>query len=620
MAEHNVDLRDIKFTLFDSLDLDPIFSSEKFGDYSPEDVEMILDEAHKFAREVMAPANRPGDEEGCTLEGGQVKVPQAYQTPYKLFCEGGWLALNHSADYGGQGSPQLLRTLADDMFFGANIALNLGILLTPGAAHMVEAFGSDALKELYVEKMYTGVWSGTMCLTEAQAGSDVGAVRTKATPKDDHYLIDGEKIFITFGDHDLTDNIIHLVLARIEGAPAGTKGISLFVVPKFLVNDDGSNGAANNVDCVNLEHKLGIHGSPTCTLTFGSSGESLGWLVGEPNKGMRYMFQMMNEARLSVGMQGGALANAAYQVALEYAKERPQGTLLSQMKDPNAGQTAIINHPDVQVMLAKQKAYAEGCRALLAYTSYAIDRTAVAKDDAEKQKYNSLVEILTPISKAYCTDIGFRVIELAIQTLGGYGYLKDYAPEQFLRDSKIASLYEGTNGIQAMDLVGRKLSMNGGANVIALAGLMNEFLQANSDHPGLKVQVEAVAKAVEAWNGVNGYFMKSVGAGNYMAPLYSATQYLSLCGDLLLGFFLVRQARVAWEKLAALCSDAGVDLNDGKALKKFAKTQADAQYFYNKIKTAQFFCASELVAVHSKAAAITSGDLSATQMVWSLDD
>ena len=620
MAEHNVDLRDIKFTLFDSLDLEPIFSSEKFGDYSAEDVEMIIDEAHKFAKEVMAPANRPGDEEGCTLEDGQVKVPQAYHTPYKLFCEGGWLALNHSAEYGGQGSPQLLRTMADDMFFGANIALNLGILLTPGAAHMVEAFGSDALKEIYVEKMYTGVWSGTMCLTESQAGSDVGAVRTKATPKGDHYLIEGEKIFITFGDHDLTDNIIHLVLARIEGAPAGTKGISLFVVPKYLVNKDGSNGAANNVDCVSIEHKLGIHGSPTCTLSFGSNGESLGWLVGEPNKGMRYMFQMMNEARLSVGMQGGALANAAYQFALAYAKERLQGTHIASMKDPNAGQTAIINHPDVQVMLAKQKAYAEGCRALLAFTSYAIDRTAVATDEAEKAKYNGLVEILIPISKAYCTDIGFRVIELAIQTLGGYGYLKDYAPEQYLRDSKIASLYEGTNGIQAMDLVGRKLSINGGANVVALNGLISEFVKKHSDHLGLKDQIAAVAQASVAWNGVNGYFMKSAAGGNFVPALYSATQYLSLCGDLLLGFFLTRQAAVAWDKLRLLCGDANVDMNDDKALKTFAKTQADAQYLYNKIKTAQFFCASELPAVHSKAAAIISGDLSATQIVWSLEE
>ncbi len=618
MTDFIADLRDLKFVLFDQLDLASLLKCKRFSDFEPDDLEMMIDEAYRLAKEVFAPSNEPGDRTGAKFEDGKVLVPPAYKEPFAKMLEGGWLSISNNPEFGGGGTPEVMRKAVDDLFFGANISLNLGVLLTIGAGHLIEVWGTDELKQRYVEKMYSGEWAGTMCLTEAGAGSDVGNSSTKAKRVDgeDYYLIEGEKVFITMGDHDLAETVIHAVLARIEGAPAGTKGLSLFVVPKHLINDNGSLGELNNVVCTGIEHKMGIMGSPTCTLTFGADGECRGWLLGEEGQGMRAMFQMMNEARISVGQQGAALGNAAFQQALAYARERLQGSHITQMKNPDAPRVPIVMHPDVRMMLMKQKAYSEGLRALLLYTAWALDYAEVAAEEEERQKHEALVEILTPICKAYASDMGFRVTELALQTYGGYGYLKEYPVEQYLRDSKIASIYEGTNGIQAMDLVGRKLSAKGGANVKALYGLITAVVKKNADHPLLKEQFAALAAARDTWAGVNQYFVEQAGKGNFITPLLTATNYLSLCGDMLMAYFLLDQAVIAVDKLGAVCEAAGVDPSDLKAVKKLGKDNPEAAYYYNKLLTARYFCAHELPQVEAKAVAIRSGDASAWEAIW----
>ena len=625
MAEFNADIRDLKFVLFEQLDVDRLLKSPPFNDFTREDLEMILEEAYKLAKDVFAPANEPGDRQGCTHHNGKVSVPECFHEPFRQFINGGWLALSSSVEFGGQGAPQLMRCAVDDIFFGANIALNLGILLTPGAAHLIEVFGSDELKRRYCRKMCTGVWTGTMCLTESGAGSDVGASKAKATPSGDHFLIEGEKIFITFGEHDLTENIVHCVLARVDGDPPGTRGLSLFVVPKFLVNADGSLGEANDVACSSIEHKMGINGSPTCTMTFGANGQCRGWLLGERGKGMRAMFQMMNEARIAVGMQGAALGNAAYQSALRYCVDRLQGPHVTKFKDPEAPRVPIIEHPDVRMMLMRQKAYAEGCRALLLFAAYCLDRVKVAADERERGRYQALVDILTPICKAYCSDMGFRVTEWALQCHGGYGYLKDYPAEQYMRDAKIASIYEGTNGIQALDLVGRKISVRGGANVMVLAGMLNDFIKQHAEHPFFEAQVAELARARDAWMSVNAAFAKSAAKRDVIPPLLSASTYLSLCGDLLVAYFLLDQAVKAQAKLFELYKDSAEAMNEDDAEALFTDVEAaaelsrvnpEARFLDGKLKTARYFCAYELPSVHAKAEAIKSGDSSAMDIIW----
>jgi alkylation response protein AidB-like acyl-CoA dehydrogenase len=618
MADFVADLRDIKFTLFDQLDLEPLLKSELFGDFSREDLEMILDEGYKFAKEVLAPSNAVGDREGCTFnpEDKSVTVPKAYHEPYKLFNENGWTSLAYNPEYGGQGAPECLAIGVYDFFFGANISFNLGALLTTGTAHLIEVWGTDEIKKTYCEKMYAGDWSGTMCLTEAQAGSDVGASSTKARKEGDHYLIEGEKIFITFGDSDLAENVVHAVLARTEGAPKGTKGLSLFVVPKYRAAEDGSKGEYNDVHCSGIEHKLGIHGSPTCTLVFGADGGCHGWLLGEEGGGMRAMFQMMNEARISVGLQGVGVANAAYQSALGYAKERLQGSDIKEFGNPDAPKVPIIKHPDVRMMLARCKAYCEGMRSMLLFAAYCEDMTKVTTDEDEKEKYHGLVEIMTPICKAYCTDMGFRVTEWALQVYGGYGYISEYPAEQYLRDSKIASIYEGTNGIQAMDLVGRKMAAKNGAHLFALMGMVGDLINKHKNHPVLTDAFAIFADARDRWGDVNTFFMGAALQKKFMIPLLNATQYLSLCGDMLTAHLLLEQATVAWDKLQPLCKEAKVDPSDGRALAALAKDNPEVLYLDGKIKTAKFFCSYELPQVHSKAMAIKSGDMSALHMLW----
>ena len=556
MAEFCTDIRDINFVLFEQCGIDQLFGYSKYQELDRATLEAVLEEAYKFGKNQLAPMNADADSEGSSFdkETGQVTLPKAFTESFKLFAENGWASLSHSPEYGGQGMPYSLSLGANDIFFGSCLSFCLHTLLTSGAAHLIETFGTDEQKQLYVERMYTGQWAGTMCLTEAGAGSDVGACRVKATKEGDHYLIEGEKIFISFGDHDLNENIIHAVLARIEGAPKGTKGLSLFIVPKIRANADGSLGEPNDVKCTGIEHKMGIHASPTCTLMFGDEGKCQGYLIGEENKGMRAMFQMMNEARISVGLQGAAVANAAYQYALQFAKERIQsGDLSGKRKGP----VAIIHHPDVMRMLLWQKAICEGTRALLLRAAFFYDCSVAADDEAERARYQGLVELLTPVCKAYASDMGFKSTELSLQTLGGYGYIKEYPVEQYLRDNKIASIYEGTNGIQALDLVGRKMTRNPAA-FQAYIGMIAELSAKNADHPVLDKELTMLASARDALLGVAMYFME-VGTKDHMVPLSNATPFLELMGEVTVGWLLLEQAVIAHPTLLEVCKAASVD-------------------------------------------------------------
>ncbi len=609
MPDFIADTRDVAFALLDHAGLEQLFKTPKYKELDRATVETILSEAYKFSKGQLGPMNALSDSQGCTFDKatGKVLVPKPYHDAYKLYCENGWLAFTHSPEWGGQGMPYSLGLACNDFFFGGSLAFCLKMLLGTGAAHLVEVFGSQQLKDVYLRKMYAGTWSGTMCLTEPGAGSDVGACRTKAKKQGDHYLIEGEKIFITFGDHDMTENICHAVLARIEGAPEGTKGISLFMVPKFRVKPDGSVGEPNDVVCTGIEHKMGIHGSPTCSLAFGANGQCHGWLLGEEDKGMRAMFQMMNEARINVGLQGAALSNAAYQLALAYARERTQG------KNPATGKDArIIEHPDVKQMLLWQKAIAEGTRALLYRTAMFFDLADVAEDPKEKERNLGLLELLTPVAKAFSTDQGYEAITRSIQTLGGYGYLREFGVEQLARDTKIASIYEGTNGIQAMDLVGRKVPAKGGADFKNFVGLVSGLVETHARHPALEKELGLLAQGRDALVATTMHFAK---LNRPLETLLNATPYLDLFGTVTVGWLLLEQATLAWPKLEALARAKGVKVDDAAALAKLCEADDEARFLAGKVHVAKFYAKRAVALARAKADVLQSGDTSALDAV-----
>jgi alkylation response protein AidB-like acyl-CoA dehydrogenase len=614
MSEYYADLRDLRFVLFEQNNFSAMKALPRFAEVDEATVEAILDEAYKFARNQLAPMNATGDREGPHFDAatGRVEVPKAFVEAYKLFCEGGWVGLHHSPEWGGQGMPVSVFLAASELFFGSCLAFSLTMILNGGVAHLIEAFGSDELKKLFTRKVYSGQWSGTMCLTEAQAGSDVGASRAKAVRKGDRYLISGEKIFITAGEHNLTENIVHAVLARVEGAPAGTKGLSLFIVPKIWINPDGSLGKSNDVKCTSIEHKMGIHASPTCTIVFGGEGKCEGYLLGAENRGMAEMFQMMNEARIMVGLQGSALANAAYQFALRYARERLQSRHILRARDESAPPTTIINHPDVRYMLLWQKAMAEGLRALLMRSMYYLDLAEASTEKAEREKYLGLVELLTPVCKGFASDQGFRVTELALQTLGGYGYISEYPIEQYLRDAKIASIYEGTNGIQALDLVGRKLPAKGGLSFTTLVGLINDFVDEHRHDPGLQDAFAALGEARDALSGVAMYFGQVTSRDPLVAVL-NATPFLDLFGHVLVGWLLLEQATIAYPKLKKICEKKDVDIENATALTNLSEADGEASYLDGKIKSAIFFARRALPLCRAKGQIIKSGDRTALE-------
>ncbi|TXD40666.1 acyl-CoA dehydrogenase [Lujinxingia vulgaris] len=611
MSEFLFDRRDVEFVLFDQLEVENLVKLPRYQDFSRELFEMVLGEAVKFAGGKLAPTNEQADAEGVRLEDGKVILPESYPPLYKEFCEGGWFAPVHTPDYGGQGLPQSVGMAAIEAFIAAHPSFMFFSGLTVSAGHLIEVHGTERDVELYLEKMYTGEWGGTMCLTEPQAGSALGDLSTTATPVEgeDFYKIVGNKIFISAGDQNLTENIIHLVLARVPGDPEGSKGISLFIVPRERVNADGSIGESNDVAVTGLEEKMGIHASPTCSISFGDNDECRGWLVGERCRGLQYMFQMMNEARLVTGLQGVAIGNSAYQSALAYAKERAQGPKVTDRSE-SPKSVAIIEHPDVRRNLMTMKAYGEALRAMLINTAFLSDHAMYNEDEAVKTKSQDMLDLLTPICKAFCSDMGFKMTEIAMQVFGGYGYIKEYGVEQKMRDVKIASIYEGTNGIQALDLLGRKMRMKSGGLFLTWLQDTNEFLAELTEDETLGEMAKQVDAAKNAL-GEAAFGFTATGKKDPEYPLLHATPYLRMFGLVESARLLLKQASIAQTKLEAIWAEKGVSSGDDEARKALIEQNDDARFYENKVKTASFFIYQILPEARAILKSIQSGDRSA---------
>jgi alkylation response protein AidB-like acyl-CoA dehydrogenase len=543
MTAYNAPIQDMRFTLNHVVGLSQVAGLPGYDVVTPDLVDQVLDEAGKLARDVLAPLNWVGDQNGSKLENGVVTTAPGFRDAYWKYAEGGWNAVPFDPDFGGQGLPWTLALPIQEMWTSANMSFSLCPMLNQGAVELLQAHGSEQQKKLYLEKLISGEWTGTMNLTEPQAGSDVGAVRTKAVPNEDGtWLITGQKIFITYGEHDFTDNIIHLVLARTPTAPAGVKGISLFVVPKFMVNEDGSLGARNDLRCAGLEHKMGIHASPTAVMAYGDNGGAVGFMVGEENRGIEYMFTMMNNARLGVGLQGMAIAERAYQQAVDYAKGRVQSRALTG-KDP--APVAIIKHPDVRRMLMCMKSQIEAARALVYLTASALDN-AHRNPDAEAAKAaNALNDLLTPITKAWCTDLGVELTSLGVQIHGGMGFIEETGAAQHYRDARIAPIYEGTNGIQANDLAFRKVLRDGGQAAFALISEMRATATAIAAQPGddMATMGANLADAIDAVEAATKWVLDT-SKGDLTAVASGAVSYLRMFG-VTVGGYLTAKAMMA---------------------------------------------------------------------------
>ena len=597
MQVYDAPLRDMRFVL------EELHSGgEPWGDgfgnlpahaqFTPDVTSAVLEEANRLVREVLLPINRTGDEEGCHWENGPdnkgyVRTPAGFIEAYKTYLEGGWNTLSSPEEWGGQGMPASLAKLVEEMVCATNVSFSLYPGLTHGATIAMEGHASPALKAAYLPKMVSGEWTGTMCLTEAHCGTDLGLLRTRAVPQaDGSYRLTGGKIFITAGEHDLAGNIIHLVLARLPDAPAGVKGISMFLVPKFIPDAAGNPGIRNGVFCGAIEHKMGLCASPTCQMNF---DEATGWLVGEENRGLACMFTMMNAERVSVGMQGLGVGEAAYQAAVWYARERIQGRALSGVKRPDLSADPIIVHPDIRRMLMTMRAYNEGCRALAGWVARALDAEAFAPDAETRARASDFVALMTPVVKALFTDLGHENANLAVQCYGGHGYIRDSGVEQYARDARIAMIYEGTNGIQALDLVGRKLPMDNGRLLRGFLHPIATFIEANGGDGPLKPMVDALAKAFGALQLATASIAER-GLKDPEEGAAAATDYLRLLGLVALAFCFAQSSRIAAGKLAADTDEAG--------------------FYSTKLKTATFFFERILPQVGSLLQAIKAGKAS----------
>jgi alkylation response protein AidB-like acyl-CoA dehydrogenase len=605
---YRVDVQDFELQLFGWLGLDRVLSQARFADWDGESVRMVLDQAAEVAIKELSSINVEGDREGVHFDGGVVRVPASTKKAWEVFTEGGWLGATSSPALGGLGLPHTVGTALTDMFAGANLAFSLVTLLTRGAAKLIEDYGGDDLVARFCERMVKGEWTGTMCLTEPHAGSDVGASTTRAVRQDDGtYLITGEKIFITSGEHDLADNIVHAVLARTPDAPTGTRGLSLFVVPKRWVEANGSLGGDNDVRCASVEHKLGIHASPTCSMLFGPNGACRGFLLGREGEGMRLMFDMMNEARIEVGVQGAAVAAAAHLAALDYAHERVQMRHFSRTAVTGSAPVAIVEHPDVRRMLVTSAAVVAAMRALLLRTSFEVDRSH-DEHDAERELAAGLVALLTPVCKAWCSDWGFRVTEWSLQVFGGYGYTTDYPAEQYLRDAKITSIYEGTNGIQALDFVGRKMFAADGAPMRHLLGELRETVTALAPDAELGAAARALGVAGERFEALIGGLLQRSDSEVVLA--LNAVPILDTFGTLLGGGFLLEQAVVARERLARLGAARGLDPAEPSSRRAFALEHAEAAFLHNRIEQAKVFALRLVPPAAAQLAAVEQGETS----------
>ncbi len=615
MPDHdfNIDLRDIRFVLYEHMPFARLASLDAFDELDRESADLLLDECIKINSDQCAPLNAPGDRAGCTFADGVVKVPDGFQKAYEALCDNGWLGVSSPEEIGGMGLPNMLGIATGEVNIGACCSLALFSGLTSSAASLLAEHGDEQMKEAYLPRLMSGQWQGTMCLTESQAGTAVGDLKTTARPDGDAWLISGTKIFITAGEHDMCENHVHLVLARTPDAPAGFKGISLFLVPKRLPNADGDAGEPNDVVCVGIEHKLGIKGSPTCTLSFGEDGHCRGWLIGQVGAGLKLMFHMMNEARVGVGMQSVSLAGQAYNFALEYARERVQGVDVRQMRDLDAPRVPIAHHPDVRRMLLWSRAVVEGSRALLYRSAYLSDLAEHSPEDEEREDAHMQLEFLTPICKAWCSDRAFEVTRLAVQIMGGYGYVSEYPVEQHLRDVKIASIYEGANGIQALDLLGRKLAARDGQLFRTMLQQMQSFAAAQKGHLGLGDVVEAFEAELSRWSDVTIKLGAMGIGGDHLYPVLSATPYLEMAGNVVVGWMLLQQAVIAHDALHTIYIDEGAHSSQARAV--LHAEHAEATFYFNKLQTVRFFVHQILTGNRSIAAQIASGDRSALEFV-----
>lgn len=580
MPSYTAPARDMQFVLHEVLKISEA-DIPGYGDLDEEFTTAILDEAGKLASEVMEPLNGVGDREGCTLENGVVRTPKGFSEAFDTIREGGWMSLDLPEEYGGQNMPGVLGSVVGEMFSAANHSLTMYHGLTHGAVSAILAHGSDAQKATYAPPMAEGRWTGTMNLTESHCGTDLGLMRTKAEPQDDgSYLVTGQKIFISAGEHDMSENIIHLVLAKIPGGPEGIKGVSLFVVPKFLVDEDGSLGERNSLSCGSIEHKMGIHGNCTCVMNFDGA---TGYLLGEEHKGLRAMFTMMNEARLGVGLQGVAQAEVAYQNALEYAKTRLQGRDVTGAKNPDGPADPLIVHPDIRRGLMDQKSFVEGGRAFLLWGAELIDRSHRGGDDDAE----GLVSLLTPVMKGFLTDMGFESTVLAQQVFGGHGYVEEWGMSQYVRDARITMIYEGANGVQSLDLVGRKLPSDGGKHAMAFFELVKSFIKENEGDEELKSDfLDPLKEASKRLQSAGMFFMEH-GMSNPNAALSGSYDFMHLFGHVCLGLMWARSAKAAKAALA-----------DGAS---------DKAFYEAKIATGRYYMARRLPATAMHLARIESG-------------
>jgi alkylation response protein AidB-like acyl-CoA dehydrogenase len=585
MPIYKAPVDDALFLLNEVFHLDHYGNLPGFSDASPDVVEAVLREAAKFSEEVLTPLNRVGDKEGCKWAAdGSVSTPTGFKDAYKQIVEGGWIGISVPAEFRGQGLPAALTEIVNEFFCSANMAFAMYPGLTQGAIAALLMHASGELKTKFLPKMVEGVWTGTMNLTEPHCGTDLGLLRSKATKQaDGSYKISGTKIFISAGEHDLSENIIHLVLARIEGAPAGTKGITLFLVPKFLVNDDGSLGARNAVSCGSIEEKMGIHGNSTCVMNYDGA---TGWLIGEENRGLNAMFTMMNEARLGVGVQGLALSEVAYQNAAAYAKERLQGRSISGAKYPDKAADPIIVHPDVRRILMSIRAFNEAARALVMWTALKSDIAHRSEDEKERKSADDHMGLLTPVIKGVLTDSGFANAVLAQQVFGGHGYIAEHGMEQFVRDARIAQIYEGANGIQALDLVGRKLGKDGGRAILAFFNEVQTYLKERVNNDAMNVYLKPLGQSLGHLQQASMWFMQNAmvkpdnaGAGSY--------DYMHLFGLVALGYMWCRIAEAA--------------------LAKLPKANGSAARLNAKLVTARFFMERMLPGTATRLARIKAG-------------